>query len=163
MARLVLAFYKGQKRENPDTSFFDRLICFVTRSPYSHVELVYYYIDKTKFGYCWTSSPRDGGVRATTIQFDPHHWDLFEYSGTMPSHLKLGTIPEVDAWFRPKAGMKYDWVGAVATVIRFIKQIETKYFCSEIIAEFFEFAKPSRYTPKKLFNELKPHLTKLEL
>ena len=44
-----------------------------------------------------------------------------------------GGMQAIDAWFRPKNGMKYDWIGAVATVIRFIKQIETKYFCLSLI------------------------------
>lgn len=163
MPTIMLAFYKGKKSENPDTTFFDRLVCFVTGSRYSHVELVYYYVKESNVGYCWTSSPRDNGVRMACLQFVPHHWELFEYTGHMPGHLVEGTMKEISDWFKPKEGMKYDWVGAVATVIRVIKQIESKYFCSEIIAEFFAFFKPHRYTPKKLFNKLKPHLVQIEL
>lgn len=162
MPNIIVAFYKGRKKENPDTSFFDRLICFVTRSPHSHVELVYYYIPETNIGYCWSSSPRDGGVRMAVIHFDPVHWDLFEYTGPAPKHLGDGGMQAIDAWFRPKNGMKYDWIGAVATVIRFIKQIETKYFCSEIVAEFFEFLKPHLFTPKKLFKKLSPYLKRIK-
>lgn len=163
MPNIVLAFYKGRKSENPDTSFFDRLICFVTRSAYSHVELVYYYIPETNIGYCWASSPRDGGVRHTMIHFNPVHWDLYSYNGTLPSHIDQDDIKAIDSWFRPKAGMKYDWLGAVGTIIRMIKQIQTKYFCSEIVAEFFEFLKPHLFTPKKLFKKLLPHLTQIKI
>lgn len=163
MAKIMLAFYKGKKSENPDTTFFDRLICFVTRSRYSHVELIYYYVPETNIGYCWTSSPRDGGVRMAIIQFHKEHWELFDYVGTLPARIsEEKPIQDINDWFTPKAKMKYDWVGAVGSVIRMIKQIETKYFCSEIIAEFFGFFKPYLYTPKKLFNILSPYLKRFK-
>lgn len=163
MANIMLAFYKGKKSENPDTTFFDRLICFVTGSRYSHVELVYYFVKESNVGYCWTASPRDGGVRHAVIQFNNEHWELFEYHGKLPAFLKDATKPEIVAWFKPKEGMKYDWVGAVGTVIRLIKQIETKYFCSEIIGEFFGLVKPHLLTPKKLFRQLSFYLTRVQL
>lgn len=163
MAAYYLAFYKGRKRDNPDTSFFDRLICLVTQHRFSHVELVFRYHPETNIGVSWTSSPRDGGVRMANIKFNPNHWELFEYTGDLPLEMKENPVGYVNDWFIPKAGMKYDWVGAVGTIIRFIKQVEDRYFCSEIVSEFFRYTKPSTYTPKKLFNKLSPYLVKIPL
>ena len=66
---MKLAFYKGRE------DFYDRLISWWTRGPYSHVELV---INET---YCMTSSPKDGGVRMKHIDFHPDHWDFVELEG----------------------------------------------------------------------------------
>ena len=44
-----------------------RLICWWTRSPYSHVEIVVN-------GVCYSSSLRDGGVRKKAIDLSKPHW-----------------------------------------------------------------------------------------
>lgn len=163
MGSYYIAFYKGRKSDNPDTSFFDRLVCLVTLHPYSHVELVYLFSETSKIGGVWSSSPRDGGVRTTNIQFSPKHWDLYLYEGELPLGAEEDTVAYAHSWFRPKDNMRYDWVGAVASVVRFLKQVETKYFCSEIVAEFFGYKRPSTYTPRKLFKRMKNKLKKVEL
>ena len=158
---MYLAFYIGKKSENPDTTFFDRLVCFVTGSRYSHVEYVYDYNPATRIGKCWASSPRDGGVRRALIALKPEHWDVYKWTGPLPDSLGDGSVEDIFAWFTPKEGMKYDWIGAVATIVRLLKQSETKYFCSEILAEMFGFLKPYLFTPRKLFEALSDHLRKI--
>jgi hypothetical protein len=160
---IYLAFYKGKKQENPDTTFFDRLICYVTNSRYSHVELVGEYSSETKIGECWTSSPRDKGVRPASIKFDPIHWELFEYTGPVLLNAPNMSLQDVYTWFEPKRGLKYDWLGAVGTKFKLIRHVSTKYFCSEIVAEFFMLKKPHRFTPKKLFVQLRFHLKKITI
>ena len=52
-----------------------RLICAWTRSPYSHVEIVIEPVIYDPFGArCYSSSLRDGGVRAKTIDLTPSWW-----------------------------------------------------------------------------------------
>ncbi|ENO98603.1 hypothetical protein C667_02823 [Thauera phenylacetica B4P] len=63
MAGVQLALYKPHRAMD----IGGRLICFWTRSRYSHVEVV---ID----GMCYSSSLRDGGVRKKVIDLDRPHW-----------------------------------------------------------------------------------------
>src|SRR4051812_20828795 len=91
-----LCMYKG-----PATGFWFKLahalICLVTRSKYSHVELE---ID----GVCYSSSFRDGGVRAKVIPDleTSGHFDVFP--------ITCDERAAVSRWVRdvPKP---YDWLG----------------------------------------------------
>jgi hypothetical protein len=53
-------------------------ICWWTRSPYSHVEVV---ID----GLCYSSSMRDGGVRSKRIDLDQPHWRVIPIAWRDPA------------------------------------------------------------------------------
>jgi len=88
---MQLALYKGEG------DFYDKLIRFVTNSPYSHCELV---ID----GLCYSSSARDGGVRMKQIYLNPDKWDLYPVTAD-----KLWALD----WFINNVGKKYDWIGAI--------------------------------------------------
>lgn len=68
----------------------DRVIRFRTVSPYSHVELL------APNGLCYSSSPRDGGVRAKVFELLPEDWELIP-------------LPFFD---RTKSN-PYDFVGAI--------------------------------------------------
>jgi len=150
-----LAFYRGRKKDNPNSSFFDRLVCLVDFAKWSHVEIVCEFDKSSRTGHIYSSSPRDKGVRSSFIHFNPAHWDIFEYDGPTIPNAPTNTHAQVYTWFKPKLGLKYDWVGAVATKLIFFKQRFSKYFCSEIIAEFFGFKKAHKYTPKGLYHQLK--------
>lgn len=129
--KIQLWFYKAEG------NFYDKLIRLVNRTKYSHVELC---ID----GWCYSSSPRDGGVRRKLIPFG-QHWDAIELEVT-ESHKQ-----EILRLFEQEHGKSYDWLGAIKTTIRFFPNHKDKFFCSEIIAQALGLSYPRRWTPADLF------------
>lgn len=121
-----LALYLGEKSKNPKTKKLDQFICFATGEPYSHIELVYDYSPVSNIGLTWSSSPRDGGVRPTRIDFNSNRWEVYEIP-TMYSE------DEIIEWFNKRSGAKYDWFGSVGVVLPFIGHEPSRYFCSEIV------------------------------
>jgi hypothetical protein len=110
---------------------FDWLVRLVTRSPYSHCEIV---ID----GVCWSSSIRDGGVRAKRIDLDSGHWHV----------IPLHTDPaRALAWFKSHMGQGYDWLGVLRFIVPFIPQRAGRWFCSEACAAALGLPCPSHYSP----------------
>ena len=128
---MKLAMYKGKG------NFYDKLIRFVTLSSYSHCELV---ID----GLCYSSSPRDGGVRMKYIYLDDN-WYTFD----LPTHY---TKEQALSWFVENAGKKYDWVGAITSIFPFQFHAGNKYFCSEACANMLGLYDPKSYTPQQLLD-----------
>lgn len=134
--KIQLWFYKAEG------NFYDKLIRLVNRTKYSHVELC---ID----GYCYSSSPRDGGVRRKLISFG-QHWDAIELEVTeehKQAMLKL---------FEREHGKAYDWLGAIKTTIRFFPNHKDKWFCSELCAQALGLPKPRKWTPEDLYQFFKP-------
>lgn len=125
---MQLALYKA-----PGTCS-DKLIRVATFSKYSHCELV---IDDV----CYSSSPRDNGVRARVIDLSSGSWDLIRVSGDPDFALK---------WFKEHEGLPYDLWGAVKTVIPFSLNSEDKWFCSEACAAMLQLHKPRIWTPAAL-------------
>lgn len=130
--KIQLWFYKA------DGNFYDKLIRFVNRTEYSHVELC---ID----GYCYSSSPRDGGVRRKQIVFS-EHWDKIELEVTEQHKQSILML------FEQEQGSAYDWLGAVKTTVRFFPNHKDKWFCSEIIAQALGLKFARRFTPADLFD-----------
>lgn len=129
---MQVAFYKA-----PGT-WLDALIRLLTRSIYSHCELV---ID----GICYTSSNRDGGVRSKAIYLDTEKWDVFD----IPHNKDLAK-----AWFTEHYGQSYDWLGAVRIVLPFLPNSSNKWFCSEACAAALGIENPGRQTPATLYHLL---------
>jgi len=133
--RLKLAFYKGAGRLD------DRIIRAVTRSQFSHVELVR--------SYAWpdchsiSASGRDGGVRIKGIRFDPKRWHVV--------HL-LDWVPQ-DAWTRAEAhlGAAYDYRGILLSqALPLRRHAADKWFCSELCGEALGLRNPHRLAPGDL-------------
>lgn len=154
MQNIKLAFYKGMKPRNPNATWLDTIICLLTKSEYSHVELIYHMDYVTREAKVWSSSPRDKGVRNTTITMVPDHWDIYT--------LDLVEKPALHIWFIKESGKPYDWLGALGVKFNFFKQEESKWFCSEIIGAYLNLPNYHRLSPIKLFNALGTRLTKLE-
>lgn len=153
---MKIAFYLGEKKRNPKASFLDRLICFFTNSPYSHVELVYQFDEYSRTGHCWSSSAPDKGVRHKIINLNPARWEVY----TIKNYADL---PEINEWFAKYNGKSYDWIGALGVKFKFLKHHIDKLFCSEIVAMYLNAVdKPHRCSPHKLFKVLKPHLVFVE-
>jgi len=137
---IYIAFYKGNGG-NFWQRTQDRLIRFFTRGKYSHCEMVIS-LDILDSEYeCYSSSPRDGGVRHKSMPLPPEKWDLVE----------------VEAWYDDMVnfydlhkGKKYDWLGVLGFVLR-TRQNPDRYFCSEYVAEFLGFPEPWRFSPNDLY------------
>lgn len=139
---MKILFYKGTKRENDKAHFVDRLICVITSSRYSHVELSFEqrgsYIHR-----CWSSSIRpDGyGVREKWIDTSTGHWDIIETSMSCTEDL-----------FFKERNSKYDFIGLLGTIFNTkIFSSDHKWFCSEIIAEALGIEKSWQQSPQDLF------------
>lgn len=136
MKSLSLAFYKGKG------NFYDLLIRTWTNSKYSHLELV---ID----GICYSSSPRDNGVRRKVIPLDSGNWDILEISD---DYLVKQKALE---FFDEHKGAKYDTLGAVKIAIRFLPNRKEKFFCSEFCADALGLKQPRKFTPESLYQYFK--------
>lgn len=132
MANVYLALYKGRKTGKNPTAllarFSDWLTRKLTRGIYSHCEIA---IERTEqwgqYDYrteyqCFSSSIRDGGVRAKTMALDKEKWDLIP--------LKAVSAEQIYDYFNRTLGAKYDWWGALGIVLG-IKQKRSRFFCSE--------------------------------
>lgn len=137
---MYLLFYKGTKKENPDSTFWDRFICAVTHSRFSHVELA---ISETEYRYiCWSSSTRDHGVRKMYLLKDSEHWEAVPIESKNISEML----------FLQENGKLYDYLGLIGTVIQvpwFSRK--RKWFCSEIIAEALGLENSWSYSPEDLY------------
>jgi hypothetical protein len=115
----------------------------LTLSRYSHCELE---ID----GVCYSSSFRDGGVRAKVIEDleTSGHWDLFPVE-----------IDEAQALrrFQADAGKHYSWVGMlrVCPLLRWLPRRDaTQRFCSDEVAWMAGLADPETYSPQDVLDAL---------
>lgn len=118
MTNIYLALYKGRGGDWWD-KLTDWAIRTFTRGKYSHCEIA---IERHHFesgdrcrptiSYdCYTSSPRDGGVRCKKIDVSHRlNWDLV----LLPSHI---TEAQVLAFYEQTKGAKYDFFGALGVVL----------------------------------------------
>lgn len=128
MADVYLALYKGKAKRRWHR-IIDSLIRFATGSKYSHCEIA---VERLEFAAgeqrpdisydCYSSSPRDGGVRCKRINVaDKSKWDLI---------LLDITEEQVEGYFEQTKGAKYDIAGALGVVFPLYNR-SGKYFCSE--------------------------------
>ena len=134
-----VALYYGRKKDNPSSKLFDWLVCWWTNSPYSHCELVIHDI-------CYSSSARDGGVRAKKIDLDSGHWNVFEITGDKQAAL---------SWFKDHDGDKYDVAGLFGFVLPVKTNNRSRWFCSEACAAALQIPFPWHFSP----DDLHKHLT----
>ena len=139
---IALAFYKGRG------NWLDWLIRLVTRSDYSHVELVVDY-EKVIHGpleerpyLCWSSSARDGGVRPKLITVFDGNWTVvpIQFFDTVT----VGMISD-------ECSRKYDFVGIfLSQFFSFRRQSPNRWFCSEICAYALGLPAPETFSPGTL-------------
>lgn len=140
MSRVQIAMYKG-----PATDWQHKLAHWVTCMvltlrrlewcPYSHAELV---VD----GVCHSSSVRDGGVRAKTIALTSGKWVVRDVP-TADADLAL-------ARFAERKGMGYDWPGALAWGLPFLRQRPRADYCFELVAYMLGLPHPASWHPLDL-------------
>lgn len=117
---MKIAFYKAEYGE-----WKDKLIAFVTRSKYSHCEIVF---EDGMFG---SASPRDSGVRMKMIEQNKH-WDFFELCNTDQTPISSSQEKIIRLWFVANEDDKYDWIGAIASFFRLDFSKYDKKFCSYV-------------------------------
>lgn len=134
-------FYRGSN----GPIFWDRLICWWTSGPYSHVEFRF----NQQLCYSATLRDKQNGTRFKLIDVTPEHWDIFS--------LDLGALRTkcLLTWCQQQTGCRYDLVGALGLGIGRKGDNPTKRYCSEVVArglEHIEFQSfPERVSPNELY------------
>lgn len=137
MKKAIQAYYKGRPfwQAVKHGDWFDLAVRIRTLSKYSHTELI---VD----GVWYSSSYRDGGVRAKVINPNPEHWDY-----------ELVYIDEKHALnlFQKYKGRGYDVVGILfSQAIKLNVHEKLKHFCTEFNAEQRKLKTPQSYSPAKM-------------
>ena len=145
---LYLALYKGNREgwgiASIKARFGDWITRKITRSIYSHCEIA---VPLSGGGYaCYSSSIRDGGVRVKKMDLPSKKWDLIELPGV--------TAADLDRVWQAAQGKRYDWSGAIGTVLK-IRQGREKWVCSDFCAAVIGFGEPSKYSPGDLAAAMK--------
>ncbi|HEZ0675357.1 TPA: hypothetical protein ACLAJP_000218 [Neisseria meningitidis] len=140
---LYLALYKGNREgwgiASVKARFGDWITRKITRGIYSHCEIAY---PCSNGGYaCYSSSIRDGGVRVKKMDLPSEKWDLIELPGV--------TAADLDRVWQAAQGKRYDWAGAIGTVLK-IRQRPDKWFCSEFAAAVMGIPDGWRFSPNDL-------------
>lgn len=146
-ATLHLALYRGLRRENPAALFFDRLICWRTRSRWSHAELVLvHHADGPSL--CASSSVRDGGVRSKMINLHTGRWDVY------PLQITDEKSQEAAAWFERNLGKPYDYLGIFGFTLPVPLHAGWAWYCSEAIAKALGIEDRAWMSPQRLSEAL---------
>lgn len=140
---LYLALYKGNRQGCAPAAVKARIGDWITRKItrgiYSHCEIA---DPCANGGYlCYSSSIRDGGVRVKKMDLPSEKWDLIPLHDATPADLDR-------VWQRAQ-GKRYDWAGAIGTVLK-IRQRPDKWFCSEFCAAVMGIPDGWRFSPNDL-------------
>lgn len=133
-----LAFYLGN---NPEAKPWDRLITVIDGSPFSHVELVIKNPSLPCYD-CYSSSPRDGGVRHKQMALNPSQWVLVPIKIDMDFAMQF---------FESQKGRKYDWLGLITTKLTFLRSSKNKWFCSELCAAMCQIPDSGNFGVRRLY------------
>ena len=82
---------------------------------------------------CYSSSPRDGGVRFKRIDLTDGKWSVFSLGTLPPLHLKLALD-----FCGARLGLRYDWLGIAGFVLPFGEHNDGDRFCSEAAVELMQ-------------------------
>ena len=138
-------FYKGKRPfYEVRNAVSDFLIRKFTKGKYSHCEIAIQIKNSDNY-FCFTSSVRDGGVRAKIIKLKENHWDF----------IKININEDkLNDFLNDTIGMKYDFLGCLGILSNKIKHEKNKYFCSEWCAKFLGYENPEKITPSELYDIL---------
>lgn len=150
--KIYLALYKGHGGDLWD-KVTDAVIRLFTWSRYSHCEIAVE-MDDGKF-LCYSSSPRDNGVRNKIMPLPSEKWDLIDISS-------LITAKQVREYFVKTWHARYDVQGALGVALK-IKEDKSKFFCSEWCYNvIFNRDDGFQYSPKDLGEAVKARLRMVE-
>jgi hypothetical protein len=150
-----LAFYRGRKSDNSHAMVGDWLICWVTKSPYSHVELlensgpapagtsVDFKPYTGPMATMLSSSIRDSGVRSAWRTLVPERWVVVEFDDDSEGAIE---------YVRSRIGRPYGWFDLLSFLLPWRVSWSGSDFCSEVIAAAFRLARAWRQSPGHLFD-----------
>lgn len=143
---ILAAFYKGTRPGL--AAIYSVGVRMIDRGPYSHCELVF------SDGVSASASFIDDGVRFKRIDYDPANWDFLEIPDP------TGAIERfARAWFEKHKGYKYALIGNLHFILGFLRDSETRKFCSEALAASLGLSDAWRYGPNGLYALLRDVLT----
>jgi hypothetical protein len=133
---MKVAFYCGTKKGL--AGVYNRGVRWLDRSTFSHCELVF------DNGESASSSFMDGGVRFKEIDYTgKSDWVL------VPIHWANEDVAR--EYFSANKEHKYDILGNVRFLFGFVRDSDSKLFCSEAVAGALGIANPWRLTPSALY------------
>lgn len=113
-----------------------RLVAFWTKSEFSHCELE---VD----GECYSSSIRDGGVRAKRIDLLARHWHVINLPWADPLRIRL--------LYQETRKHRYGWLDLIGSqIFNARRQDSGRWFCSEWCAAALGIPSPELYSPGSL-------------
>lgn len=125
----------------------DNLICKITRSRFSHVELVLYKNKEEDTYKCLSSSFRDKGVRLTDIDIHSGSWEILK----LPESKNI-TLESAFDFYEYNKDRKYDLLGLLCTLSDHLKtNNKNKLFCSELIAEILDLKLYENQSPERIY------------
>lgn len=147
-----IAFYLGRRSENKKSMLGDWLICWRTKSRFSHVELLSRHSTESVMvdgrvyigpvAWMLSSSMRDGGVREARRTLDPSRWVVVEFDGDCSQAL---------AYIRGRKGTPYGWFDLLGFLLPWRVSWSRTDFCSEVIAAGFSLPRPYKTAPQHLY------------
>lgn len=135
---IAIALYKGKPSDGWFHILSHYLIRLRTLSKYSHAELVINNV-------CYSSSARDGGVRAKSIDITSGKWDVIYIDIT--NEVKQQAL----LWFKQNNEKNYDWSNILRYCIPFYPQRKDQYVCFEAVGEALGFAGAYKLTANDLY------------
>ena len=143
-------------KKNP-SSILGKLICWWTKSPYYHCELVF------DCGSSFSAVPEQNITRFAWIDYTEDKWDIID----LPFDSK--TENNIMKWCNEEVNCKYDYIGILFTqIIPLSFQNPWWWFCSEVcmaalqVADWFKHFKPHEYDPGELNKLIKEKVKKYE-
>jgi hypothetical protein len=129
---MKIALYVGNHQKDP---LFTRIswlfIRLVQRAPFAvvtHVEAIHQEHEDGTVTIA-SSSLRDGGVRAKRTALTAGHWLIYD----VPSW----DVQKSTALFKTSTNQQYDLRGALATVLLWLGESDTRWFCNEWVGAPF--------------------------
>ena len=134
---MKIAFYKGTVKGYK--GLFSLAIRWWEGGPYSHTEVIF------SDGMSASSSFLDGGVRFKYIEYNPERWDIFEITDA------VATEREVRQWYEAREERRYDYMGVLSFIVKFLTPDPMKHFCSETqAASIWKMKNPKTIGPNAL-------------
>ena len=134
-----------------DKSITAKLICWWTKSPFSHCELVF------SDGSMFSSDPSDNGTRyLQNMHLTYNDWEVLD--------IQTSSVQEkiIRDFCDSELHCRYDWWGIFCSqVIRWQREDPTKWFCSEVCTAalqkigFLTGNEPCTFSPAKLYKRLR--------
>lgn len=142
------------KKKNPDTGIFGKVISFVTRSEFYHVEII--------IGDLWVGFDAPDGLSINNLK--PLKYDHWEYVPLYTEAIEKEKYDEVMAFVESMKDKKYDYLAIIfSQLLPFGIHSKQKVFCSELVTMILQLLehpkvknlKPQNVSPKdlaRLFN-----------